>query len=196
VIRGRDWSTFRVLNDRRPWQVVFTEENVIDFGGPARELVSEFTADICSPNCGLVVQTPNGRANVGNYRDCVVPFGDSANYLYLLFVGSFIAICIRSGLAEDSRFPPLVWDYLANGSLTIERLFEIDQDYAKLINSLEEAFDRGMAEDEFAQAFRLPFVVLDITSQQISLCERGRSEMLTLRKCRRFIALANEFRLE
>jgi hypothetical protein len=61
--------------------------------------------------------------------------------------------------------------------------------------SFEDALNHNMTEDEFARTFRLTFVVSDIAGQQAPLCERGRSEPLTVGKCRRFITLANEFRL-
>jgi hypothetical protein len=82
-----------------------------------------------------------------------------------------------------------------DNSLVRQLIFEIDYKYPQLITSLEKALDREMSEDEFGQTFPLTFVVSDINGQQIPLCERGWSETLTLGKCRRFITLANEFRL-
>jgi hypothetical protein len=198
VLRQHSWLTFRVPNDRRPWRVDFAGEKGIDAGGLARELASELAADICAPCCGLVVETPNARAKVGGFRDCVVPFPSPRHKFVkeqLQFVGALIGICARSGLAQDFRFPPVIWDFLASGTVTIEHIFEIDQNYAQLISSLREALDRGMDADEFRRTFRYKFVVTDITGREVPLNERGRSIDLTIVNCREFISLANEFRV-
>jgi hypothetical protein len=84
---------------------------------------------------------------------------------------------------------------LAGGTLTIENVFEVDQNYKALIESLREAMRSEMDETTFQTRFNLRFVVTDVFEQEIPLTQRGRLEKVTLANCSEFISLANEFRI-
>jgi hypothetical protein len=181
-----------------PWTVSFTGERGVDVGGPARELVAECAIDLCSPSCGLVVQVPNARNDVGEGREYVLPIPNPRHQHIpeqYRFAGALIAIAIRSGLVQDFPFPPLVWEYLAQEKLTIERVFEVDQNYRLLIQSLQDALRGGLSDAEFSTRFHLRFVVVDSTGEERSLTQRGRFENVTLENVGSFISLANEYRL-
>jgi hypothetical protein len=144
----------------RPWSVTFVGEHGVDAGGPARELVGECAADLCAPNCGLVVPVPNARNDVGECREWVVPLPSprhSNSEAQYKFAGALIAIAVRTGIVQDFVFSPLVWEYLAQQRLAIDRLFEIDQNYKLLIQALQEALRSEIGEAEFAARFRLVF---------------------------------------
>jgi hypothetical protein len=161
------------LRPGQPWIVRFDGEQGIDAGGLARDLASEVALDICTPNCGVCIETPNARAGVGKFRDCVIPFArPGADRDLLRFVGMFIGICIRAGLPHDFRFPPVVWDYLAHGVLLPELVLEIDDGFAALL--------------EHGQSF----VTTTLTGSSIPLTAGGRTEAVTAANRQMFIALA------
>lgn len=188
---------FRDYTDK-PWEVHFMNEVGIDAGGPARELVSELALDICSPNCGLVIPTPNSRNEVGQYRDCVIPLPHplikNAEQRYKVF-GAVIAICIRTGLVQFFNFPPLVWEYLISGEVALERVMEIDDNYKTTIESFKEAMREGMSDEEFKARLNHKFVIADARGNEMPLIQRGRTEFVTASNCAQFISLANEFRI-
>jgi hypothetical protein len=192
-----DPGNFRAGGDQ-PWKAYLDNEKGIDVGGPARELVAECALDLCSPSCGLVVPIPNAWNDIGDMRELVIPY-PSAKHTDVVpqyrFAGALIGIAIRSGLVQDFAFPPLVWEYLASKTLTIERVYEIDQNYKMLIQSLLEAISSNISEAEFAARFQLMFVITDLAGEEHPLTQRGKRERVTLANCQNFISLANDFRL-
>ena len=190
-------SIFRDDSDK-PWEVSFKNEQGIDAGGPARELVTELALDVCSVNCGLVVPTPNARNEVGQYRDCVIPLPNPSisnpDKRYRIF-GAAIAISIRTGLVQTFNLPPLFWEFLITGELTIELIYEIDENYKVLIDSFKEAQRSGMDDEAFRTRLNHKFVITDSRGNEMPLKQRGRQESVTASNCAQFISLANEFRL-
>lgn len=132
---------FRLAKDT-PWKVQLIGEQGCDVGGLARELVTEAATDLISPTCGLVVPVPNAVVGYGNCQNLVIPIPNpgQANILkQYKFAGALIGIAIRSGLTQDFNFPPLVWEYLMTGTISIERVFEIDHNFQSLITGLKQA---------------------------------------------------------
>ena len=180
------------------WFVKFINENGIDGGGLARDLATECALDLCSPFCGLVVKTPNGRNDIGNYRDCVIPISNPRHTKLesqYKFAGALIAICIRTGLVQQFNFAPIVWKYLISGEINIDMIFEIDENYKMLINSLEDALQCNMSNEEFERRFNIKFVVFDSTGKECPLIQQGKLESVSINNCALYISLANQFRL-
>jgi hypothetical protein len=181
-----------------PWRVSFSGERGIDLGGPARELVSECATDLCSPACGLVVQVPNARNDVGDGREWVLPFANPRHtnvQQQYRFAGAIIAIALRTGLVQDFCFPPLVWEFLVRREIRIERLYEVDEQHRQLIQSLQEVVRSGIPQSVFASRFNLTFTVVDVVGEEQSLTPRGRLERVTMDNAANYISLANEYRL-
>jgi hypothetical protein len=198
LISVYDPNCFRCNAMREPWSVTFVHERGIDVGGLARELASELALDLCEPRCGLVVQTPNARNGVGDFADCVLPFPDPRHSdleRQYKFAGGFLGICIRSQLVQDFNFPPLVWEFLVTNEVTIDRIFEVDQNYKSLVTSLQEAVASGMEDEEFASKFSLRFTVYDLRGEEVPLTQRGKTEEVNISNCGAFVAMAKEFRL-
>lgn len=182
----------------KPWHVTFVGETGIDAGGLARELVAEAAADIVCPNCGLFIPVPNARNEVGGNRDYVIPFPNKRHQNIMkqyAMVGAVIGICIRSSIVQDLNFAPFIWDFLAGGTLTIADVFEVDENYKVMIESLEDALKSNMDDAAFQNSFNLRFVVTDFRGEETPLTQMGRLERVTLSNCSEFISLANEFRL-
>ena len=110
------------------------------------------------------------------------------------FAGAFIAICVRTGLVQQLNFPPIVWEYLMTGNMSIDGIYEIDENYKAMIQSLQEAKDT-LSSSDFSSRFHLKFVINDAYGKEIPLIARGKTTPVTLSNCNEFISLANEFRL-
>ena len=185
-------------SSNKPWEVQFANEQGIDAGGPARELVTELAADACSVNCGLVVQTPNARNDVGQFRDTVIPIPNPAitnSDKRYRFLGALIAICVRTGLVQVFNFPPLVWEFIITGEIAVERIYEIDENYKQLISSFKSAASSGMDDETFKSRFNRKFVVVDTLGKEVPLLQRGRTECVTVSNCSQYISLANTYRI-
>ncbi|KAK8890584.1 hypothetical protein M9Y10_035362 [Tritrichomonas musculus] len=195
----QDPTKYRCKSDK-PWKVRFVNEIGIDAGGLARELVNECAVDFMCPLCGLVVPVPNAANEVGQMDDLFIPIPSPKHDQIRIekmyqFCGALIAICIRTGLVQQFLFPPLVWEYLLTGHLSIQRVFEIDKNYEMLITSLTEALKSDMTNDEFIERFNLKFVVLNSVGVEVPLSQRGKSIVVDKSNCNEFIACANRFRI-
>lgn len=201
-------QVFRCRGDK-PWKVTLVDESGFDAGGPGREVLSEISNDIASVNCGLFVPTPDSRT--GHTNDvCLIPVSDprllsKETQMQYHFIGVFLGVCIRSSIVQRINFAPLVWNFLATGTLSIDDIFEIDNQYKHLIASLEEVMnnykkenEKGVpqkTEEDFQELFDLKFVVTNSKGEEVPLTQRGRFEKVTLANCSDYISMANEFRL-
>ena len=201
-------QVFRCRGDK-PWKVTLVDESGFDAGGPGREVLSEISNDIASVNCGLFVPTPDSRT--GHTNDvCLIPVSDprllsKETQMQYHFIGVFLGVCIRSSIVQRINFAPLVWNFLATGTLSIDDIFEIDNQYKHLITSLEEVMnnykkenEKGVpqkTEEDFQELFDLKFVVTNSKGEEVPLTQRGRFEKVTLANCSDYISMANEFRL-
>jgi hypothetical protein len=170
----------------------------IDAGGLGRELFAAAALELISPTSGLVIPVPNSRNGVGNFQDCVLPF--PAHWVVEALsqyrcAGVLLGMCIRSGIVQPFVFPPLVWRFLAGEALTIERVFEIDDRYRALVETLRDA-QTTLEEREFAARFSLFFVITNAMGNEVPLTPRGAGEPVTLANCGAFITMANEYRLK
>ena len=186
-------AMFRDLE--RPFHVNYDGESGIDAGGLAKDFASELVKDIGEPRVGLFILTPNGRNKVGSYKECLVPSPNEhlrhpERMYYAL--GGLVAIGIRVALTQPYSFPPLFWDYLAGGSITAEHIFEIDEQYSQVIQSLEYALQSGMTADVFENTFNLSSSVVDLRGREIPI---GNSKKVTLTNCHRYIAQCHEYRI-
>lgn len=195
---GKDPRKFR-RRGPNPMKITFVgEEGVDEGGGICREFIVETIQELTLPNTGLFIPTPNARDDVGEYRECFVPFPSSRqtdvmNQFWM--IGVLIGVSIRSGIVQDFNLAPFIWDYLATGELSIEGIYQIDENYKRTIKSLELAVKSHMDEETFASRFDLRFVVLNSAGDEIQLTQLGRFERVTLANCQEYISLAHEFRL-
>jgi hypothetical protein len=119
--------------------VSFVGEPAIDAGGPGRELLTEAAASIFERTSKLVVQTPNGRRQAGDFRDCFIPFETTGMRGHDYHAaGIIVGIILRSGLAQDLPFAPIVWKHLAGEKIRADDVLAIDDDLRLLLKSLKE----------------------------------------------------------
>ncbi|EAY11978.1 hypothetical protein TVAG_271610 [Trichomonas vaginalis G3] len=184
----------------QPWKVKFAGENGLDMGGLARELVSEVSLDLRNPNCGFVCPTPNSISQVGYYRDkfIFVPTNNELRSNKKLYksIGGLLLLIIRTGLVQEFDFAPVVWRFLVSNKVSIEDIYEIDVNYKNTIESLKDAINSRISEDEFNKQFNLYFVVKDSLGQDHSLNQNGTSCKVSISNANEYIALSNEFRIK
>jgi hypothetical protein len=196
---GSDALRTRYAVDAHPFQVSWEGERGVDAGGPGRELFAELSQDLMTPVCGLVIPVPNARNGVGSMRDLVIPYparGQKSVAAQYTFAGCLIGMCIRCGMAQNFNFPPLVWHYLLTGTVEMQYVYEIDENFRLLMTSLQEAQDGRIIEDAFASLFPLTFLVADWDGNEVPLLPNGSAIRLTLSNVSDYIARAKQFRVE
>lgn len=187
-------------NKTKPFYVVFQNENGIDAGGLRRELASELVRDINSERIGLFIKTPNSRNHEGKYQECMIPSPDPAisnSWCFYQAIGALISIGIRSRLQQpDLLFPPLFWNFLVTGNLSIDDVFGIDKSYKNLIfNILNDS--KKMTDVEFEKNYSSVSFLNSRGSQMKigSLTGLFSSRKIKKENCMRIIAECNESRL-
>lgn len=188
------------MNKVKPFYVVFKNENGIDAGGLRRELASELIKDINEEKIGLFIKTPNGRNHEGKYQECKIPSPDpaiSSSWRFYEAIGALISIGIRTRIQQpDLLFPPLFWNFLITGNLTIEDIYDIDKSYKNLVTNI--FLDaKKMSDDEFERQYS-SISFLNSRGNQIkvgSLSSLFSSRKIKKDNCQRIIAECNEARL-
>lgn len=116
----------------RVWKVQFTGEGLDDVGGGYSESISEMCDELQSGKLNLLVDSPNGRDDVGINRDCFI-FSPEANAPedeeHFGFLGKIIGASIRTGEPIDLKLAPPMWKLLVGQSLAMGDIDEIDHDY-------------------------------------------------------------------
>jgi len=186
--------TFR--NSLNPFHVEFEGENGIDCGGLSRDLASELVKDIHNENTGIFIKTPNGRNNVGSFRECLIPY-PSINLpnpvMVLKAIGALIAITIRSGMVQIFYLAPIVWKFLCYRTIDIADIYSIDETFHHQITSLEDAVNSQISEEQFNSTFRMSSSIINSKGEPVN--SGIRSEFIQFNTIQRYIAAATSFRL-
>jgi hypothetical protein len=138
---------------KRPWKVKFVGEHAIDAGGPTRELMTEAAASIFEPTSRLVIPSPNNRRQTGQFRDTFLPFEKRTEDLRT--VGHYLGIVLRTGLAQDLPFAPLVWRFLAGESIRSDDILVIDDTLREHFRHLQDE----SSTPNFDQRLMVPWIV-------------------------------------
>jgi len=179
----------------RPFHIVFQGEAGIDAGGLMKDFATELTKDLNSTHIGAFIATPNAINHIGQYQECVVPYPhpnlQKANEIYK-GVGILIAIAIRHNMPQQFQFPPYLWSYLADETLTIESVYQIDENYKVSVNNLTQAIsDNQISANDFSARFGQP-MLKDITGKILQI--KG-IKTVTKQNGLRYIASCHEVRL-
>jgi hypothetical protein len=166
------------------WKATFVGEPAIDAGGPGRELLTEAAASIFERTSKLVVQTPNGRHQAGDFRECFIPFETtgmrSQDYHT---AGIVIGVILRSGFAQDLPFAPIVWKFLAGEKIKADDVLAIDHDFRLLLKSLKE------------EPRLVEWSVEDWNGQVVILPGHGPGDFVTERDIDRYCSECVQYRL-
>ncbi|EAY06234.1 hypothetical protein TVAG_034130 [Trichomonas vaginalis G3] len=181
-----------------PFHVTFEGERGIDCGGLSRDLASELAKDICDPNIGLFVSTPNFVNHRGSFRECIVPNPISewgrTSHIYES-VGCLIAISIRTGMVQPFTFPPFFWTCLVTGEITIDDVFSIDNEYKDFVTNLEKD-SKEKTPQQFQELYGNNHnKIKNIRGEEVSVFSFS-SKSLNQGSAGRFISSANSLRIQ
>ena len=176
-----------LLLPHRVWKVKFIGESVDDCGGGYSESIAEMCDELQNGSVPLLIQTPNGREDTGVNRDCFIinPAACSHTTLNMFrFLGSLLAIAVRTGSPVNLFLAPPVWKQLVGMPLSLSDLSEIDSDYVQgllYIRDNPEAFTG------------IEFTAPSATGKEVRLHHSWTE--LTLENCQEYVRLATHMRL-
>lgn len=188
----------RLQRNDRAFEVNFEDEGAQDIGGPYRETLSQICNEIQSTK-DLFIPTPNGKAEVGDDQDKVIPNPPlaSENRRALEFIGRLIGISIRTKSPLELTWPSLIWRRLVGEEPTLEDLEGIDFHAARLIRSLHrDGFDLQLTEVEFNESMaEQTFTVVTFDDRHVPLLSGGESIPLRWADRQKFADLYLNFKL-
>jgi hypothetical protein len=102
--------------ENKLWHVTFKNEQALDAGGPARELLAETAASIFQRTSQLFALAPDERH--------FVPLGNAR--IEYWGIGVFIALLIRCRLPQNLPFAPFIWKFIAGEQITDNDITDVD----------------------------------------------------------------------
>jgi hypothetical protein len=114
-----------------PWHVVFTGEQAMDAGGPARDLLSEFTVSIFDPASGLTIPCPTSP-----HEFIPIPQEPEIGRMCYRAIGQVLGVIIRTGFCQHLPFAPLVWKVLADETVSESDITAVDSALGNLFRTL------------------------------------------------------------
>ncbi|OQR97917.1 Hect-domain containing peotein [Achlya hypogyna] len=164
--------------------VGFSGEHVVGDGGPYRQLFSDMAHECL--RLGLFRPTPNGAAQTGELRDCVLPPPANTATTALAqyeFVGLLMGCCLRTGVHLPLRIAPVAWKLLVKETPTLGDLKLVDVAAYDLLTS-PPVVDQG-----------LTFTTTLSDGTTVELMHRGASVLVTAANWTEYVALATQARL-
>ena len=168
-------SVFRMRSERL-FRVKLTGEHAIDQGGPFREILSTFVAELESSLLPLLIPTPNATAGTGNHRDCFLLHPracdaqrNSKSDLHrqmLIFLGQLMGYSLRNSEFISLSLAPLVWKRIVGEPLTFADLQAIDDSVASSLLVLKHIDTDPETFDSIFVDLRFEFLSSDGTSQR------------------------------
>eukprot|EP00808_Paulinella_micropora_P005785 g1370.t1 len=136
----REIGIFKRCSNGRAWKVAYIGEHSNDHGGPYRQSLQEFCADLQSSVLPLFIPSPNQRGNVGSYREKWLPNPAANSPMHLAmfdFIGRLIGLAMRTGDFLPLDLPSLIWKSLLHEEITSEDLLSIDVLSFKICEQLD-----------------------------------------------------------
>lgn len=132
---------------KRPWKVKFANELAIDAGGPTRELMTEVAASIFEPTTEVFIPVPNSKLGEVPNKDTFIPWDKNGNRAPdYATIGTYLGIVLRTGLAQDLPFAPLVWKYLAKEPIGPSDVYAIDSALEEQVKNVKLNCELGYAQ--------------------------------------------------
>ena len=193
-----------------PFNVKLVGEGAIDGGGPSREIFSSLIIEMMNKHLGIFTFNPNRCHKIieTNQEDLIpnkeAKLSDDFNddFVQLLnkrftFAGALIACCIVSSIPQPMKLSSIVWDYLTRETVSIESIYEIDNNFKEFIENCEEIEKKlnGLSEGEFKQKFNHTFEIQNSFDKLIEVAPSGSKIIVTKENLHEFIQLAKKTRL-
>jgi E3 ubiquitin-protein ligase HECTD3 len=147
-----------LLKFSRPFMVSFIGEGAIDVAGVFREFISMISTELQTTKLPLLIQVPNGKANVGANRGMYQPspiLNSAEGLHWFRWLGMFIAFAIRSDCVLEVDLPSLVWKRFTGeaNTLDVNDLKAIDQMCVQGMNYLRKAESYGVDASNFEDVY-------------------------------------------
>lgn len=192
-----------------PFHVNLVGEGAIDGGGPGREIFSSLIVEMMNDKLGIFTYNPNRlHENKDTNKEDLIPnkniisenFSEEAAKLLekrFVYAGALIAACIVSSLPQTMNLSSFIWEYLTNGNVSIESIYEIDEDFKQLIQNAESLEKRinSISDDEFNKCFYHFFEIKDSFDNVIELIPSGSKVLVTKENLHEFIQLSKKQRI-
>lgn len=197
-----------------PFMVKLVNEQAVDIGGPGREIFSNLIVEMMNDHLGIFTMNPNMRNQIGDTnREDLIPNKMMRNDIYqykddtkfserFIYAGALIAICIKSNLPQQMNLAPFIWEYLLNSSVSIESIYEIDNEFKNFIKNLENLLQKvndskidDDDDDVIDSSLLGSFEITDSFGSLVELVPSGSNKNVNEENLSDFIELAKEFRI-
>ncbi|OHT15472.1 hypothetical protein TRFO_14098 [Tritrichomonas foetus] len=180
-----------------PWTVILEGEGAQDAGGPGRELFTQICMEIQDIRCNLFAVTPNRRRGNGPNQDLLIP--NSSSHLHnseehrtkLIFAGAIIACAYTSHLPQPFCFANLVWTSLIGKKITIDQIYEIDEEFRASMESIKSCGP----DVPFSLIYSLNFTIENSFGENVELIEGGTFINVDYERRLEYCQAAENFRL-
>lgn len=195
-----------------PFKVNLVGEGAIDGGGPSREIFSSLIIEMMNDHLGIFTFNPNRRHNnkETNQEDLIPnikanfygDFNDDISHLLskrFTFAGALIACCIVSSLPQPLKLSSIIWDHLSCGEVSIESIYEVDNNFKTLIENCEELENSlkssCLSDEDFKNRFVHSFQIQNSFDELIEIVPSGSKIAVTKENLHEFIQLAKKARI-
>ena len=114
-----------------------------------------------------------------------------------VYACALITTCIASKLPQSMRLASFIWEYLSNGNVSIESIYEIDENFKELIMNAESIQKRidSISDEEFESSFLRCFDIRDSFDNVADLIPSGSKIRVTKDNLNDFIEAAKNYRI-
>jgi hypothetical protein len=175
-----------------------------DAGGPFRELLDVTSQELQGKTLPLFLPCPNGRNNMGYFRETFLPapLPAKSSDLYQTrlsmyhFVGQVMGLSIRIKNYMSLRLPPWIWKAICGHAVTIADVRQVDVLAFKVIDELKQiANDSGMTAELFnTNMSQYNFTTTASNGSLVSLSGNGRTH-ITWDNKEQYIQLTYQYRI-
>lgn len=199
---GVDPQAFR-RPDNKGYFVQFLGENAQDAGGPYRETFVHYCAELQSPRLPFLIQTPNGRHNVGTCRDHWIlnahahaDLSDaSSSSKCFTFFGQLLGLVLRSGDYIPLQLSTIIWKLLVSTEPDILDLEALDSMAVSSNEKMRTIETLGVTEHLFEDVVCEVFTTISSNDRVLELKPGGADIPVTFRTRVEFAHLVEQVRL-
>jgi E3 ubiquitin-protein ligase HERC2 len=192
-----NWTPSTYWRTTNLYVVTFLGENSIDAGGPYRETLSQYCAELQSSQLPLLLPSPNGQHNVGSHLDAWVlhPSSHKQHSGMLVFLGKLLGVAIRTKYCLSLNLSQVVWKLLVQDPITLEDLEAIDTLVVSSMKSLRTIEQSGVTEEMFADIMHETMTTLSTDNRMVELVEGGDAIPVAFAMRHQFADLVEAYRM-
>ncbi|OQR96419.1 HECT E3 ubiquitin ligase [Achlya hypogyna] len=183
------------------YYVKFLGENAEDAGGPYRETLCQYAAELQSGQLPLLLRTPNAVHNVGAFREKWVfnptAFGTQSRLRRRLleFLGKLLGAAVRSRDYLALDLASLMWKWLVHEPRRVADLEAIDSMLVQSMAKIRTIDTLGVTEAMFEDIVLETFTTLSTDNRMVEIRPGGSREAVTFANRGDFADLVEHYRL-